>query len=189
MDPEYTTSKNEKFCEKFMVVGALTGPGVLPLIRFPQKVKINSQYYIDDVLKPLLEVHLPKLYPGELNKVFVHHDAASSHTSRKTAQYAQDLKARLGITIIPNSEIPVKSPDTSPMDFYAFGMLKQKLHLRRASTIEGVWKLLKEEWNKITLENIEKVYNSWKWRLRLVDQKGGEHIEQTKKIHQRKLKF
>jgi len=45
-----------------MVVGALSGRGLLPLIKVPQKVKVTAKYFIDFVLKPLLEIHLPKLY-------------------------------------------------------------------------------------------------------------------------------
>ena len=172
-----------------MVVGAMTGRGVVPLIKVPPNVKINADYYIKDVLKPLLEESVAKLYPGELDKIFVRHDAASSHTAKKTVLYAQNLKRRLGITIIPNSQIPIKSPDTSPMDFYGFGMLKQRLHLRQASTLDGVWKVLQSEWNTVTPAEVRKVYEAWKWRLRVVTGVRGSHIEQTKKIHRRKLIF
>src|SRR5271156_6350868 len=97
---EFVTQKSEKFCQKFMVVSAMTGRGVIPLIKVPGKVKINADYYIGNVLKPLLEVEVAKLYPGEMDKVFVHHDKASSHTAKKTVPYAEDLKARTGVTII-----------------------------------------------------------------------------------------
>lgn len=40
-DPEFVFQKIEKFCNKFMVVGALGGRGTLPLIQVPTKVKIN----------------------------------------------------------------------------------------------------------------------------------------------------
>ena len=103
------------------------------LIRVPKKVKVNADYYIDKVLKPLLEVNLPKLYPGELHKVTVHHDAATSHTAKKTVAYAGDLKSRLGISIIPKADISVKSPDASPMDFIGFGYLKRRLMKRKGS--------------------------------------------------------
>jgi len=138
----------------------MTGRGVIPLNKFPGNVKINSDYYIDEVLKPLLEEKVAELCPGETDKVFVHHDAASSHTSRKTTQYAADLKFKLGMTTIPKTQMPVKSPDTSPMDFFGLGLLKQKLHLRRASTFEGVWNDLQRVWSAVTPEEVEKVYNS-----------------------------
>ena len=178
----------ENFTKGFMVVGAICGRGVLPLIKVPAKSKINAQNYIDFVLKPLLEVEIPKLYPAEVNKVFVHHDKATSHTTSLTTKYAEDLKRRLGITIISKNDIPVKSPDTSPMDFFAFGYLKQKLFSRRARTLDGVWKVCQKEWNQIPSEIISKVFASWKRRLLTVSKKNGEHIEQTKQIHKRKIK-
>ena len=181
VDPEFVTQRKEKFGEKFMVVGAITGRGTVPLITVPGNVKINANYYINDVLKPLLEGSVAKLYPNETHKVFVHHDKASSHTSRKTALYAADLKRRLGMTIINNDQIPVKSPDCSPMDFFGFGVLKQRLHMRRATTIQGVRKVLDDEWSKITPETVRKVFDCWKPRCRLISRTHGEHVEKTKK--------
>ena len=165
----------------------MTGRGVLPLVKVPDKVKINSEEYVQNVLVPLLEQHLPVLYAGELDKVFVHHDAAPSHTSKRTVEYAAGLKARTGITIIPNEEIPVKSPDTSPLDFYGFGALKQRLQHRHVKTTQGLWKVLNDDWAKVTPETCVKVFSAWKRRLRLVKDKYGQHIENCKQLHSRKV--
>ncbi|UYV65333.1 hypothetical protein LAZ67_3003977 [Cordylochernes scorpioides] len=110
---------SETFPKGFMVVGVMTGRGVLPLIKVPSKVKVNSEFYIECVLKPVIE-QLKDLYPGEMDKVFLHHDKASSHTSNKTQQFLQEMKDTLGLNFIRNSDIPVKSPDASPLDFYGF---------------------------------------------------------------------
>lgn len=124
-----------------MVVGAISGRGVLPLIKIPQQVKINAAYYIHFVSKPLLEVRMPKLVGRDTSKVVVHHDAASSHTARLTQNYAKTLKNKVGIKIISNSETPVKPPDASPMDFFGFGYLKIKCWGRRPYTNPGLWKV------------------------------------------------
>ncbi|UYV78417.1 hypothetical protein LAZ67_16001288 [Cordylochernes scorpioides] len=110
---------SETFPKGFMVVGVMTGRGVLPIIKVPSKVKVNSEFYIECVLKPVIE-QLKDLYPGEMDKVFLHHDKASSHTSNKTQQFLQEMKDTLGLNFIRNSDIPVKSPDASPLDFYGF---------------------------------------------------------------------
>jgi len=47
--------KHEKFDNKFIVAGALTGRLQPPLIKVHPNVKIHSEYYIENVLKPLLE--------------------------------------------------------------------------------------------------------------------------------------
>jgi hypothetical protein len=181
----WVVERTESYGDKFMVVGAISGKGVLPLHRVPSNVKLNSKYYIKKVLKPLLEEEVPKLYGDETNKVVVHHDQASSHTSRETAAYGLDLKSRLGIRIM---EIPVKSPDLTPMDFFGFGFLKQRLFNRKASTINGVWKLVQEEWNKITPMMVPNVMNSWKKRCRSVKVTKGLHLEPLANINVRKIK-
>ena len=183
--PEDWVVDHENFFESFMVVGAISGRGTLPLIKVPKKTKVNADYYVSHVLKPLVEVHLPRLYPGEMSKVVIHHDKASSHTARKTQDYCRMAKDKWGVTIIRNEDIPVKSPDTSPMDFFGFGYLKWQLFGHRPSTAEGVWKLLRRVWAKVDLDLINRTYESWKRRVRAVVKKQGFHIENTKIIHRR----
>lgn len=183
----FVVEKKEKFSDKFMVVGAISGRGTLPLFKVPPNVKINAQYYIEHVLKPLVECHIPKLYGEDSSKVFIHHDAASSHTARLTAAYAQEVKEKFGMTIIAKEDIPVKSPDASPMDFFGFGYLKQRLYRRKVKTMDGLWKALREEWGKVTPEMAQKVMESWKRRCRAINLKSGEHIENHIAIHKRKI--
>ena len=83
--PEAWVLENDKSFKKgFMVVGILTGKGTVPLIKVPSATKINSQFYVDYVLRPLFTEHLPRLYGKYINKVFFHHDKATSHTSELT---------------------------------------------------------------------------------------------------------
>ncbi|UYV74721.1 DAAM2 [Cordylochernes scorpioides] len=179
---------SETFPKGFMVVGVMTGRGVLPLIKVPSKVKVNSEFYIECVLKPVIE-QLKDLYPGEMDKVFLHHDKASSHTSNKTQQFLQEMKDTLGLNFIRNSDIPVKSPDASPLDFYGFGMLKQRLFNRRPKTEAGLWKAAQEEWSNVSLSKVKEVFAAWKVRCREIAKKKGKHIEHMKKIHVRKINW
>jgi [histone H3]-lysine36 N-dimethyltransferase SETMAR len=182
----WVCQRTESFGEQLMVIGALSGRGPLPLMKVPKNAKINADRYIEDVLRPIVEKEIPRLYPGEEHKVFIHHDAASSHTAKKTVDYGKRVKENFGPTLISNQEIPVKSPDISPMDFFGFGFLKQKLFQRRATTLNGVWKSLNEEWNKVTPEKAQEVFSSWKKRCRAVVKNNGRHIEQTN--HSRKIR-
>ncbi|UYV73520.1 hypothetical protein LAZ67_10003933 [Cordylochernes scorpioides] len=177
---------SETFPKGFMVVGVMTGRGVLPLIKVPSKVKVNSEFYIECVLKPVIE-QLKDLYPGEMDKVFLHHDKASSHTSNKTQQFLQEMKDTLGLNFIRNSDIPVRSPDASPLDFYGFCMLKQRLFNRRPKTEAGLWKAAQEEWSNVSLSKVKEVFAAWKVRCREIAKKKGKHIEHMKKIHENNL--
>ena len=56
------------------------------------------------------------------------------------------------IETIPFKCIPPKFFDVPPMDYCAFRLLKRanfKWHLK---TMDGFWKIVKEEWNKINLD-------------------------------------
>ena len=117
MDVEFVYEKREKFCEKVMGVGALSRRGTVPLIKVPQKVKINSDYSIEHVLKPFLENEVPIRYLVETDKGFVYHDLTSSHTSHKTTQYANELQKHLGKTLVSKSELPATSLNLSHLDF------------------------------------------------------------------------
>lgn len=185
MPEEWVRECSESFPKGFLVVGAISGRGPLPLIRVPVNVKVNADYYIEYVLKPIIN-ELKIMYPGELHKVFLHHDKASSHTAKKTMAFLNDTKAELGLNFIANSDIPVKSPDISPLDFYGFGFLKQRLFNRRPKTVAGLWNVLKDVWSQITIEKVTEVFSAWKLRCRVVVKMEGKHIEQSKQIHSRK---
>ncbi|CAG7821911.1 unnamed protein product [Allacma fusca] len=129
-----TLKKRERFGEKMMVAGAMSGVGVLLLIRVPPKVKFNAQYYMDQVLRPLLEDGIAQLYGEDSANVFVHHNAARFDTARLTEQYAKDLQDM--------TEIPAKKPDVSLRDVFGFEFLTQTLQRTKDSTMNGVWKNL-----------------------------------------------
>ncbi|GFS65560.1 uncharacterized protein TNCV_2469421 [Trichonephila clavipes] len=89
--------------------------------------KISQQ----NILEPIFEEETPALYSKGIIKVELHMDKATSHMSHSTAAYLAKKESKTGIKYIPLDERPVKSPDAFPMNFYAFGFLKQALrHLR-----------------------------------------------------------
>ncbi|CAG7827962.1 unnamed protein product, partial [Allacma fusca] len=51
-----------RFSEKMMIVGAMTGRGVLPVMNVPHNVKINSAHHMANILKTLLEDGVGKIY-------------------------------------------------------------------------------------------------------------------------------
>ncbi|OQV24836.1 hypothetical protein BV898_01424 [Hypsibius exemplaris] len=66
------------------------------VIRFVKPgAKINSEYYIQHALKPLLKNDIRKLFPGELiNKVVFHHDSAPAHSFGITQKWLQNSEIK-----------------------------------------------------------------------------------------------
>ena len=163
-----------------MVVAGYCYQGKLPLIKVDPKTKINSLYYQKDVLEPIFRREIPRLYGDDSKNVWFHQDKASSHTSRSTSSFLEELTRETKINVIPFSSIPVKSPDASPMDFCAFGMLKRALGNCRATTLNGLWKICKREWQRIDPTILRRSLLSWKVRCRAIAKNKGYHIEHMK---------
>lgn len=177
----------EGFPPKFMVVGSMCATKTFPLFKVPSSVTVNSVYFVDNVLKPLIEKYLIPHFKEDINKVVIHWDKCASHTSNHTNHFMHHIEEKYGIRCLRKEDIPVKGCDISPLDFFGFGYLKQQLKLTRARTEEGVWKKAREIWSSITPETCQHVYEGWKRRCRMVSKIGGQHVEQTKEIHHRKF--
>ncbi len=96
--------------------------------------------------------------------------AFANKSSKSTSAYIGKWISKTEKRCIPFNEIPVKSPDASPMDSCAFGLLKWdfgKLHPR---TLNGRWKMTQEEWDKIDTNVLRK---SWKIGARAIVENHG----------------
>lgn len=63
-----------------MFVAGICSRGVIKMRLVEPGAKINAQYYIDKVLKPLVAEDIPELFPDEEEKVVFHHDSAHTHS-------------------------------------------------------------------------------------------------------------
>ena len=182
------TPVNENFPEHFMIVGAMCQSRTFPLMKVPKKVKYKSQFYVDHVLRPLIEDHLVPHFGSDINKVTIHHDKATSHTSGFTTKFLEEMKQKHGISYMKKEDIPVKGPDISPLDFFGFGFLKHAVAKSKARTETGVWKKLNEVWDQVSSDLCRSTFDSWKRRCVQVRMQGGHHIEHIYSIHSRKNK-
>ncbi|KAJ9601450.1 hypothetical protein L9F63_000398 [Diploptera punctata] len=90
------------------------------------------------------------------------------------------MEQETGIHAIPFSNIPVKSPDASPMEFCAFGLFKRALGNRRPRTIDTVWKACKEERELLDMAMLRKSFLRWKLRCRAIARVKGHQIEHAR---------
>ena len=91
---ECVIANKVQYPQKFMLVTGITGRGPLKCYRVPKDTKFNAIHYRDAVLKPIIEKELPKIYPGEMHKVFLHHDKCTSHTSSVVMQYLREVNEK-----------------------------------------------------------------------------------------------
>ncbi|GBM25994.1 hypothetical protein AVEN_223125-1 [Araneus ventricosus] len=140
--------------------------------RFVQPgAKINSEYYIQKILKPFLKDDYCRLHPNG-DAVF-HQDSAPSHASRVTQKFLTDQQVQF---LKPQQWMP-NSPDATPCDYFLWGYLKNKLNKRRVSTLRCLRKAIGEEVKKIPQEMKLRALKSWPKRCRQIYYAEGRHIE------------
>ena len=104
-------------------------------LRFVEpKAKINSEYYIEKLLKPLFQQDIPKMFRGRKFRPVSHQDNAPAHASKKTQKFLRES----GINFIPKEHWMGNSPDLAIMDFCVNGMFKWELFDRQPTTLEGL---------------------------------------------------
>ncbi|GFW95429.1 uncharacterized protein TNCV_1721311 [Trichonephila clavipes] len=85
------------------------------------KMQVLSGKKEQNILKPSFEEEIHTLNGKDIDKVELHMDKTSSHTSKSTAAYLAKKESETGINYIPFDDIVrVKSPYASVMDFCAF---------------------------------------------------------------------
>ena len=91
------------------------------------------------VLIPIWKEDIPRLYPGEENKVILHMDGARAHFHPNVVQW---LETKIKYT--PAGHWPANSPDLSPMDYGINGIFKNLCNRRAATTKSELMKVAKE---------------------------------------------
>ena len=177
---EFVRECREKFSKGFMVVGGFCARGKLPMHRVDSKAKVKAAYFQTNIMDPLYKTHIPHLYGRDTRNVWIHMDKASSHTARSSLAYYERMATETGVSVIPFSSIPVKSPDASPMDFCAFGLLKKGLAQRRPTTVAGLWKVCQAVWSAIPIAHLRRALLQWKLRCRAIVKARGHHIEHNR---------
>jgi histone-lysine N-methyltransferase SETMAR len=172
--------QNRNVCQQFtekshpkgvMVWVGISAAGVTTCRFVEPGAKINSEYYINKILKPFIDRDVKKLYHNR-DYIF-QQDSAPSHRSKLTINYLTKRKVPF---ISPERWLP-NSPDCAPCDYFLWGYLKTILRTKKISTIPQLKKAIKAELKKIPQDVINRALKSWPKRCRKIYYNKGLHIE------------
>lgn len=157
---------HSKYSPKIMVWGGISWYGKTGLFLVTKGESVNSDRY-----QEVLEEAWPTLpFPSSVDWIF-QQDGAKCHTSRSTLQYLEeDKKAE----VLP--DWPANSPDLNCIEnlWYTF---KERVYRRNFKTVDGLFRVAQDEWNKIELSEIQKLISSMPNRLRQVVERQGRHSD------------
>lgn len=95
-DPDYERTIIQQDSSRpkgFMVWADISSRGKTSIRFVDPGTKINSDYYINHILKPFLSRNLSRLFPdGQKKKMIYHHNSAPSHVSKKTIAFMNEAK-------------------------------------------------------------------------------------------------
>jgi transposase len=156
---------------RVMVWGAISKRGKLPLLFIEKGVKVDTNYYIQHVLKDHLLPHATSLY-GDDYYCF-QQDSAPSHKSKRTQEWCE----RNLPDFIPAVEWPSASPDLNPLDFCIWGYMMSRLGSTKGLGIEKFKQRLVLIWDEMDQDIVRAACNSFFKRLRATAKGKGERIE------------
>lgn len=132
---------------------------------------INAVRYREQILEPFIN----SLHEDELTLGYFQQDGATAHTAQQTINY---LQGYYGDRLISRNRWPANSPDLTPLDFFLFGHLKNKVFQNRLHNLEELEEAIRIELQNITPETLHNVFNNMRRRVNLCIENNGGHFEQ-----------
>lgn len=140
-----------------------------------QALTVNSDRY-DRMLTEKLTPAL-KNQKGANSRTWFQQDGATCHT---TDRCMGTLKKIFGNRIISRRGTinwPPRSPDLSPLDFYLWGFLKDRVYNNKPSTIAELKSNIISEMEKITTDTLGRVISNFEKRLEQCREKKGGYLD------------
>jgi hypothetical protein len=154
--------------KKLMITVVWTPLGFARIAALPKGVKFNSDYYISEILSPLLAWHRRTAGGGRGNLI-VHADNARPHKSKKVRQFMERNKMEMA----PH---PPYSPDLAPCDFFLFGAVKGRLQGRVFEEPDQLLTEVRALCQSYANQTLTRVFLDWMKRLRRTIDSDGDLV-------------
>ena len=157
--------------QSVMVWAAVTATARSPLLFVPTRVKLNSEWYVSDILEgcllPWAKQHF-KDEPWTLQQ-----DLAPSHGSK----FTQSWILRKIPSFISKEDWPARSPDLNPLDYSIWSILEKRVCPTPHQTLESLKAKLMKERDAISQETLCAMCDSFPDRLKAVVKNKESYIE------------
>lgn len=160
-----------KFSRSVMVSAGVSFSGKGRLHFVPEKVKVNTDCYLSNLLPGLLEDCRDHLG----NDFIFQQDGAPAHAAKQT----QDFLQRHCPSFINKDEWPPNSPDLNPLDYYVWGAMLERYNSlsRKPTDTEELKEALLNIWNELPQTSIQKAIRKFPQRLQSCIRAEGGHFE------------
>ena len=154
-----------------MVWAVVTAIERSPLLFVPMGVKLNSEWYVSDILEGCLLLWAKQHFKDE--PWTLQQDSAPSHGSK----FTQSWILRKIPSFISKEDWPAQSPDLSPLDYSIWSILEKRVCPTPHQTLELLKAKLMKEWGAIPQEMLHAACDSFSDRLKAIVKNKGSYIE------------
>lgn len=154
-----------------MVWAGVCSTGKTPLVFVKPGAKVDTHYYINEILKKTLLPWANSHFKGA--HLTFQQDSAPAHSAKMTQNWCA---AHLP-DFIPSSEWPSNSPDLNPLDFSVWSVLEKDACSTRHQNLDSLKRSHQKAWGKIDTKYLRAVIDSVPSRLKAVVKANGGQIE------------
>ena len=171
---ERIVATRSHFPSSVMVSVGVSNLGKTSIFFIERNVKINSEYYVNNLLKNMLPEM--KNLAGPDKKFVFQQDGARAHTAKYSIDF---LNQEQNLQLLEPDMWPPNSPDLNPLDYGIWGHLSQLVYQGSANfdSIDTLKKKILEVWEAYPQSTIDSVISQFRPRLKKVIEMNGGHIE------------
>lgn len=144
---------------------------------------LNSDKYLQLLQNNIIH-RLLQLFPSVNNpnviaeNVWFHQDGATPHYARIVRNYLNQIFPGRWIGRRGSIEWPARSPDLTPLDFFLWGYLKNKVYVNRPADVDELKARIADEIAAIPQEYLRNSINEVRNRLHYCQEVNGQQFEQ-----------
>lgn len=157
------------FCRKTMITIFFNIDGLQLLDVKPKGVKINADYFIENIICPLESLEVTEKAQYQKQAMYLHFDNSPVHTSQKVNNYLDQTS----FTLMPH---PAYSPDLAPSDFGIFGTMKQSFVGQDFETEEQLIQAIYNFFDNLPKDFFPKIFSEWERRLNQCIHANGDYF-------------
>lgn len=110
-------------------------------------------------------------------KTIFQQDGAPAHWSLSVREFLNQTFPGRWIGRDGPIQWAARSPDLSPLDFYLWGFIKDRVYGRKPKTLNQIRQFITEEIRSISSGTLEAVFKNWVCRLEKCKEQNGSHLE------------
>lgn len=161
-NPRWMTEAHTQHPEKVNVWAGLIGTRVVGPFFIEGNLNANSY---EELLRTRVIPSLMELLGPQFQQIWFQQDGAPPHFALQVRQLLDTTFPEKWIGRRGHIEWPARSPDLSPLDYFFWGVLKDKVYSTKPENIDQLKERILEEASRVTEESIASVMNGYYQRL------------------------